>query len=155
MWLDRLSGHSTPAQSPPPRDRSHLSSLLVRRSTSLTSPQAPQRPVISDHPSELSLVSNDSSASLLSDSWKPTKSALRQSTTSSDPLASLEVLEKLLGHQKSSPADINSADDDDESDGVDETLVFGGIGLYDLAKSGSIAKNASAFNAPQSVEECQ
>ncbi|RDA86122.1 hypothetical protein CP532_1141 [Ophiocordyceps camponoti-leonardi (nom. inval.)] len=131
MWLDRLagapntaSGSSTPASrsySPLPRRTSHTLSPYV------TSQRAGQSP----RSSSLSLVSNESSASLLSSSKRPNGSGLRQiSTVSAAPADGpdpLYALEKLLG----------AAPDDEpvtlltEQD-VDFDPDFGGLSLKAL-----------------------
>mgnify|MGYP001577067967 FL=1 len=100
MWLDRLSGTSTPASRPnassTPQSRSY--SPVPRRSSSRLLPQAgSQRPNFSPRSSSLSVVSNDSTTSLLGNSRKPTDSSssnLKSTTlTYSDPI---QVLDKLL-----------------------------------------------------------
>ncbi|KFZ02900.1 hypothetical protein V502_11410 [Pseudogymnoascus sp. VKM F-4520 (FW-2644)] len=99
MWLDRLSGTSTPTPRPnassTPQSRSY--SPVPRKSSRLLPQAGPQRPNFSPRSSSLSIASNDSTTSLLGNSRKPTDSSssnLRSTTlTYSDPI---QVLDKLL-----------------------------------------------------------
>jgi vacuolar protein sorting-associated protein 52 len=98
MWLDRLAGQSSASGSSTPQPGSRPYSPLPRRSSSNLSPYVTsQRPGHTPRASTLSLVSNDSSSSLLASSQRPNGSNLKQSTTIEDASTSIEALEKLLG----------------------------------------------------------
>jgi vacuolar protein sorting-associated protein 52 len=153
MWLDRLSGHSTPSNAPPPpHNRSY--SPLPRRSSHLAPPAASKRPGFSPQSSTLSLVSNDSTTSLLGSSKKTNGSGLKQSTVINDYPEPLEVLQKLL-RAESKGLDIkdvprNSTGDLNLEDGVD----FSGLSLQELAKSQQSESDDIHSHVPQTLEEC-
>jgi hypothetical protein len=163
MWLDRLSGHSTPAATPsgsppPPANRSY--SPAPRRPSHLTPTSAAQRPGFNPRSSSLSLASNESTTSLLSLSRKPNGSGLKQSVTVADGPNPLEVLEKVLGSEgkglgKSSKPVVevtgasNTAQDDFELE-----LDFGGLSLRDLATGEPPNAKKEHVYTTQTVEEC-
>ncbi|KAJ6444243.1 Vps52 / Sac2 family protein [Purpureocillium lavendulum] len=145
MWLDRLagappttSGHSTPQ----PGSRPY--SPLPRRTSSTLSPYVTsQRPGHSPRSSSLSLVSNDSSTSLLASARRHNGSGLRQSSTISDLPNSLQTLEKLL----QPPDDTDTAAEAHtraivEGD-VDYSVKFDGLSLKELVESGKETEGAS------------
>ena len=151
MWLDRLSGHSTPSSAPAqPHNRPY--SPLPRRSSHLVPTTVSKRPGFSPQSSNLSLVSNDSTTSLLGGSRKTNGSSLRQSTVVGDRIEPLEVLRKLLG------ADSKNVDlKDDLGYGArdlnfEEDLDFSGLSLQELAKQ-QISENSDT-HVSQTVEEC-
>ncbi|KAL3428381.1 vps52 sac2 family protein [Phlyctema vagabunda] len=150
MWLDRLSGQSTPSASPPPHSRSY--SPAGRRPSHLAPTTAAQRPGFTPRSSSLSLVSNDSTTSLLASSRKTNGSTLKQSTTIADPPNPLEVLEKLLGSEH-----VGEVTRKDNGVGrnfdVEAELDFGGLSLYELlAESAPSRREADVYN-DQSIEE--
>jgi vacuolar protein sorting-associated protein 52 len=158
MWLDRLSGHSTPAATPsasppPPTNRSY--SPAARRPSHLGPAAAAQRPGFNPRSSSLSLNSNDSTTSLLASSRRPNGSGLRQSVTVADAPDPLEVLEKLLGSEgkgavsKSQGNGVSAAEEDFELE-----LDFEGLGLREFASRGSSTKKEHVY-ATQTVEECR
>ena len=95
MWLDRLSGHSTPSATPP-ASRPY-SPAPPRRPSHLAPSSAAQRPGFSPRSSSLSLVSNDSTTSLLASSKRVNGSALKQSVTTGDAPDPTKVLRRLIG----------------------------------------------------------
>ena len=152
MWLDRLSSHSTPSGSPPPpTNRSY--SPATRRPSHLAPTSASQRPSFSPRSSSLSLVSNDSTSSLLASSKRPNGSGLRQSSTVPDAAEPLKVLEKLLGPEGKGLADPSNAaakGTGSIADDSDLELDFGGLSLRELATDSSPKEE----EAPQTIEEC-
>lgn len=152
MWLDRLSSHSTPSGSPPPANRSY--SPAVRRPSHLAPTSTPQRPGFSPRSSSLSLVSNDSTTSLLASAKKPNGSALRQPSTVPDVTDPLEVLEKILGPEgKGVVVPANNTSNGDAGDENDEVLDFGGLNLHEFVASEELPKGVTVYNA-QTIEEC-
>lgn len=157
MWLDRLSSHSTPSGSPPPpANRSY--SPATRRPSHLAPTSAPQRPSFSPRSSSLSLVSNDSTTSLLTSSKRPNGSGLRQSSIVPDVAEPLDVLEKLLEPEGKGLADPSKAGTSNGTESTagesDSELDFGGLSLRELlAEDLSNAKDRTPYNA-QTIEEC-
>jgi len=156
MWLDRLSGHSTPSRSPPPPGNNFVP--LPRRPSHLAPSPAPQRPGFTPRSSSLSLVSNDSTTSLLA-SKRPSGSGLGQSAAVPgtpgipDPLA---VVERLLdnGSKKSSKPGkgangVKPTRDDEEGE-----LDFEGLSLREIvAEASSDIKDEHVYNT-QTIDEC-
>jgi hypothetical protein len=152
MWLDRLSSHSTPSGSPPPANRSYSSA--VRRPSHLAPTSTPQRPGFSPRSSSLSLVSNDSTTSLLASSKKPNGSGLRQSSTVPDVTDPLEVLEKILGPEGKGIAGLaNNISNGDAGDENDLELDFGGLSLHEYLAAEELPKEETVYNT-QTIEEC-
>jgi len=152
MWLDRLSSHSTPSASPP---------SAARRPVHLAPTSAPQRPGFSPRASSLSLVSNDSTTSLLSSSRKPNGSALKQSVTIVDAPDPLVVLKSLLTTEKTD-SELSAStkpvvkDVKPEADLLDSQweVDFDGRSLQDLASAGKAASDDVHLYRTQTVEEC-
>lgn len=156
MWLDRLSGHSTPAPLSPspspsaPQSRSY--SPAGRRPSHLLPQTGAQRPGFSPRSSSLSLVSNDSAASLLGNARKTNGSTLKQATAVANYVEPLEVLNKLLG------ADIRSSTGAAKSiingnDGFAEGLDFEDLTLHEIAED-KAQKEVSYVQKTQTVDEC-
>lgn len=165
MWLERLSGHSTPgvassaSGSPPPTNRAY-SPAPPRRPSHLAPTSVPQRPGFSPRTSSLSLNSNDSTTSLLASSRKPNGSGLKQSVTVSDAPDPLKVLETLLGSdsigatKSSKPVQGASKDGSGNAskDDDDGNLDFGGLCLRDLVANVEMVE--IPVSTPQTVAEC-
>ena len=152
MWLDRLSSHSTPSGSPPPANRSY--SPAARRPSHLAPNPTPQRPGFSPRSSSLSLVSNDSTTSLLASSKKPNGSGLRQSSSVPKVTDPFEVLEKILGPEgKRIAGPANSRSNGDEGDENDLELDFGGLNLHEFVAADELPKEETLYNT-QTIEEC-
>ncbi|KAL8967407.1 MAG: hypothetical protein Q9183_002931 [Haloplaca sp. 2 TL-2023] len=159
MWLDRLSGQSTPSASPtPPQKRSY--SPAPHRSSNLA-PTNAIRPPYGPRTSSLGLVSkaNTSTASLNSPQL-PHGSSLRQqiSPPPADVTNPLDVLEQLLGKR----TDRRSPKTKD-SDGavaarkpleLEEDIDFDGLSLHTFAENdGRQGANEARPPAAQTVEE--
>jgi len=160
MWLDRLAGGPSSASGQStPQSGSRSYSPLPRRTNSTLSPYVTsQRSGPSPRDSSLSLVSNDSSYSLLSQSRRTNGSALRQSVTIPNVDDILETLSRVLTSpkepgvdgdecQKAQPSSITETDLELEVD-------FGGLSLKELASSQTPDDIESAPRQRQNVEDC-
>lgn len=159
MWL---SGRSTPAATPsgsppPPANRSY--SPAPRRPGNLAPSSAAQRPPFNPRSSSLSLISNDSTTSLLSSSRRPNGSGLKQSVTAVNAPDPLEVLERLLGSEGkkngSSKATNGVSTNNNLGDyDYEAELDFGGLSLREIAESQpSDAKEEHVYTS-QTTKEC-
>ncbi|KAI8655774.1 hypothetical protein NCS55_01230600 [Fusarium keratoplasticum] len=156
MWLDRLAGGpaSNPGPSTPQPGNRAYSPLPRRTSSSLSPYVTSQRGGVSPRGSSLSLVSNDSSSSLLSSSRRPNGSNLRQTSTIETGPDSLEVLETLLAGF-STDSDSATKQKTISQDDIDFEADFGGLSLKELAASQ--APEPATFNTrkPQTAEESE
>ncbi|KAI8713211.1 hypothetical protein NCS52_01264800 [Fusarium sp. LHS14.1] len=156
MWLDRLAGGpaSNPGPSTPQPGNRAYSPLPRRTSSSLSPYVTSQRGGVSPRGSSLSLVSNDSSSSLLSSSRRPNGSNLRQTSTIETGPDSLEVLETLLAGF-STDNDSTTKQKTISQDDIDFEADFGGLSLKELAASQ--APEPATFNTrkPQTAEESE
>lgn len=156
MWLDRLAGGpaSTPGPSTPqPGSRPY--SPLPRRTSSTLSPYVTsQRAGQSARGSALSLVSNDSTSSLLSSSRRPNGSGLRQASTIETGPDSLEVLEKLLASLSDS-ASVPNQQSAISNEDIMRDADFGGLSLKELAASETPEPTVTSVRKPQTVEESE
>ncbi len=149
MWLDRLAHPGTASS----QSSSRAVSPLPRRLSGARGPYVTSQR--SARGSALSLVSNDSSTSLLASARKPNGSALRQSTVvATDGREADEVLSQLLGSLSAdaSPVEkraVSSITEDDFTLDFD----FGGLSLRQLAQAGT---GWDGLDVPhsQTVEEC-
>ena len=154
MWLDRFAAQSSPTPSTSqPSSRPY--SPLPRRTSSAAGPYVTShRPGNTPRGSSISLVSNDSSASLLASSRKPNGSGLKQSQTAYDGPDPLETLRRILGQQEHT----NAPRDQSLPIGVEDLdldIDFGGLGLRDFATSEAEPRDAARpANQRHSVEEC-
>ncbi|KAK3338374.1 Sac2 family-domain-containing protein [Neurospora tetraspora] len=154
MWLDRRPGQHPGSAAPPPNNRSV--SPLPQRTSSRGPYLAPQRPGLNTRGSSaLSLVSNDSSSSLLASAKKTNGSSLRQSSTVDDAPDPEEVLARILGQFPSTnttqqpeakPASGITEDD------LDFDVDFGGLTLTELAGSDVSSRQVDNYK-PQSVQD--
>jgi vacuolar protein sorting-associated protein 52 len=158
MWLDRLSGHSTPAGTPsasppPPANRSY--SPAARRPSQLGPATSAQRPGFNPRSSSLSLHSNDSTSSLLASSRRPNGSGLKQSVTVADAPDPLDVLEKLLGSErKEAITKLQVNGDNVIKDEFEFELDFEDLSLREFVSRMSSSAKEHAYT-PQTVEECR
>jgi len=157
MWLDRLSGHSTPTPSaspPPPANRPY--SPAARRPSHLGPAAAAQRPGFNPRSSSLSLHSNDSTTSLLASSRRPNGSGLKQSVTVADAPDPLGVLEKLLGSEGKETVPKTEINGNHVAhDEFELELDLGDLCLRDFISSEvSYAKKEHVY-ATQTVDECK
>ncbi|TKX25153.1 hypothetical protein C1H76_2645 [Elsinoe australis] len=135
MWLDRLSGQSTPSISPVPWNRSASpapgrSSLhLNRNAANLRRPELPQRV------SSWSGLVNGSSESLPSNAREQTRSSLRnQLNANSAPIANpLDVLSRILNSSEVSLQDAEGLSSDSVLGDVSTDFDFGGLSLQEFA----------------------
>jgi len=156
MWLDRLSGHSTPTPSaspPPPPSRPY--SPAARRPSHLGPAVAAQRPGFNPRSSSLSLHSNDSTTSLLASSRRPNGSGLKQSATVADAPNPLDVLEKLLGSEgKGKVAKPQTNGDHLAQDEFELELDFEDLSLREFFSRDALFARREQVYATQTVEEC-
>ncbi|KAF5664060.1 SAC2 [Fusarium circinatum] len=153
MWLDRLAGG--PASSPGPSTPQPGGRVYPKRTSSTLSPYVTsQRPGIAPRGSSLSLISNDSTASLLSSSRGPNGSNLRQASTIDTGPDSLGVLETLLAGFSSDreQADKKTAIVEDD---INFAAVFGGLSLKELATSEPPDTTTVSNRKPKTVEESE
>jgi vacuolar protein sorting-associated protein 52 len=155
MWLDRLASQAHTSGSSTPQPASRPYSPLPRRTSSSLGPYVTsQRSGNTPRGSSVSLISNDSNTSLLSQSRKANNaSGLRQSTTVFNGQDPADVLEKLL-----------SSDVDDARSS--QTLIseedlklrpdFGGLSLKELAESDTELDEATqrASLRPSNAQDC-
>ncbi|KAL3955281.1 hypothetical protein ACCO45_010844 [Purpureocillium lilacinum] len=157
MWLDRLAGvpGSTSGQSTPqPGSRPY--SPLPRRTSSTLSPYVTsQRPGHSPRSSSLSLVSNDSSTSLLASARRPNGSGLRQSSTISELPNSLETLEKLLRSPDGPATPAEAHTRAIEEDDIGFSVNFDGLTIKELVESGIDEDLNLTSRSPQTISEYQ
>jgi vacuolar protein sorting-associated protein 52 len=157
MWLDRISGHTTPAATPsgsPPQSTKRSYSPAPPRSSNLAPHPSMPRPGISSRSSSLSLLSNDSTPSLLSSSRRPNGSALKHSATAVDVPDPLEVLERLVGSEDKGG---HAAVAPTAEDGYGESefdLDLDGLSLREIAQRGPIHVEEGTEYAAQLVGEC-
>ncbi|KAK4156229.1 Sac2 family-domain-containing protein [Chaetomidium leptoderma] len=153
MWLDRFAGQHPGSTPSPPNSQSRAQSPLPRRTSSARGPYlTSQRPGLSPRGSSLSLVSNDSSSSLLGASKRINGSALKQSSTVGDAPDPEAVLARLLG-----PLPDTVAAEEDRAgriteDDLDVDFDFGGVSLRELAGGGADRTTADTYR-PQTVED--
>lgn len=154
MWLDRLAGgpaNPSGASTPQPGSRSY--SPLPRRTSSNLSPYVTSQRSQSPRGSTLSLVSNDSSSSLLSSSRRPNGSGLRQTSTIDQGPDSLELLGKILdtsagGDESQRPQGVIRQDD------LEFEPEFEGLSLKELAQLETKEDAKSVPPRSQNTEEC-
>ncbi|KAF7560767.1 hypothetical protein G7046_g3378 [Stylonectria norvegica] len=155
MWLDRLAGGQpgiSGSSTPQPASRPY--SPLPRRTSSTLSPYVTsQRAGVSPRVSSLSLVSNDSSSSLLSSSRKPNGSGLKQASAVDPSADSLLVLDKVLasvpsgdGHDAKRKSLITEED-------LELDFDFGGLSLKELATSQTPEVATSSTRRPQTIDK--
>lgn len=155
MWLDRLAGGpASTSGSSTPQPGSRPYSPLPRRTSNALSPYlTSQRPGHSPRSSSLSLVSNDSSASLLSTSLRPNGSGLRQSSTAPDVPDPLETLENLIGPRTSGQEDSEKRSGCIAEEDIHFNVDFGGLSLKELASRAQSPRPPSS-RRPQVLDEC-
>ncbi|KAL9615473.1 MAG: hypothetical protein Q9167_000151 [Letrouitia subvulpina] len=157
MWLDKLSGHSTPSVSPPSPHKWSYSPAPKRPSQ--LGPGVTARPGYGPRTSSLGLGSrpNSSTASLQSPRL-PNGSSLRQQITLSDVVDPLRTLESIVG-KNLSPEDAGSSDADkgsslEKPERLELDIDFNGLSLHDFA-NGPLEANRErsySFNS-QTAEE--
>ncbi|KKP06552.1 hypothetical protein THAR02_01343 [Trichoderma harzianum] len=152
MWLDRLAATQASASGPStPQITSRHNSPLPRRTSSTLSPYiTSQRQGPSPRGSSLSLVSSDSTTSLLASSRKPNGSDARQQPGQApDPV---DVLEKLLAADSEVVGKTQSRASLITPEDLAFDVDFGGLSLKELA-AGSFNQDATGLRRPQSASE--
>lgn len=154
MWLDRrpgaLSGSTSGASQPNSRP---ISPLPPRRTPSSRNPHLGPQIAANPRGSSLSLVSNDSSSSLLSSRRVPT-STLKRSTAIDDAPDPEEILGRILG---TSPEGVVSQELESRritEDDLDYDYDFGGLSLNELA-SDDYEQDSDASCKSQTFEDCE
>lgn len=159
MWLDRLAAQSNASPSPSPsQPASRPYSPLPRRSTSSAGPYiTSHRPAVSNRGSTLSLVSNDSTNSLLPSSRKANGSGLKQSQTAYEGPDPVDILGRVLGTSTSESADDDGLVPSITVQDLELDSDFGGLSLRAFAEAEPLTVNH--VNAqpprPQTIEECK
>ncbi|KAL9594290.1 MAG: hypothetical protein Q9179_005461 [Wetmoreana sp. 5 TL-2023] len=158
MWLERLSGQSTPSASPPPfQKRSY--SPAPRRSSHLA-PSTAARPPYGPRTSSLGLEPRaNNSVTSLNTLRLPNGSSLKQQIAPPPDVADpLDVLKDLLG--KNSEPDVTGQEDRDgaplnlRTSHLAEEVDFGGLSLHAFAESADPEETKEAHrSAAQTVEE--
>lgn len=157
MWLDRFAGQHPGSTPSPPNGQSRAPSPvpLPRRTPSGRAPYlTSQRPGISPRGSSVSLVSSDSSSSLLGASKRTNGSALRQSSAVEGVPDPEEVLARILG-----PLPVSNAQGDDQpgritEDDLDFDFDFGGLDLRQLAHGDASTAVVGSYR-PRTGEDCR
>ncbi|KZL79060.1 vps52 sac2 family protein [Colletotrichum incanum] len=149
MWLDRLAAQSNPSPSSQPGSRPY--SPLPRRTSS--SPYVTsQRPGLTPRGSQLSLVSNDSSSSLLA-SRRVNGSGLKQSQTTYDGPDSVEILGQILDTTSIAGSTANSTTETVTEKDLELDFDFDGLSLRELASSGKADTDETDSYRRQTAEE--
>ncbi|KAL1305366.1 hypothetical protein AAFC00_002260 [Neodothiora populina] len=138
MWLNRYSGHSSPATSASP--------LPQRRPSHLGPNSSPNRPGLSPRASTLSLLTNGSSDSLPREARQPNASSLRNQldapTTDASP-DPVDVLRDILGPSFAG----NAQEDDTRSESQQrqeliDQIDFGQLSLQEFVDTQSVTAPA-------------
>jgi vacuolar protein sorting-associated protein 52 len=153
MWLDRLAGgpaNTSGSSTPQPASRPY--SPLPRRTSSSLSPYVTsQRAGHSPRASSLSLVSNDSTTSLLSSSRRANGSNPRLNSTAEEVPKPAEILGKIFPVVPEGQQSLIVSEDDLAFD-----PDFGGLTLKELVDSDTAQDELAAALQPRSQagEEC-
>ncbi|KAF3072660.1 Vacuolar protein sorting-associated protein 52 A [Trichoderma lentiforme] len=152
MWLDRLAASQASASGPStPQITSRHNSPLPRRTSSTLSPYiTSQRQGPSPRGSSLSLVSSESTTSLLASSRKPNGSDARQQPGQAPD--SVDVLEKLLAADSEVVGKTQGRASLITPEDLAFDVDFGGLSLKELA-AGSFEQDATNLRRPQSASE--
>ncbi|QUC16707.1 uncharacterized protein UV8b_00948 [Ustilaginoidea virens] len=161
MWLDRLAGFPSSAsasgQSTPQLGSRSYSPLPRRTSNSLSPYVTSQRTGHSPRNSSLSLVTSDSSSSLLTCSRRVNGSSLRQTATTANHSDSLDALEKLLKVLKEASQDSDGKEEAQAGSIVEADLEldvdFGGLSLKELVAVEGPDDGAAVIRQAQAGEE--
>ncbi|KAF9729277.1 hypothetical protein PMIN06_010873 [Paraphaeosphaeria minitans] len=161
MWgLDRLSAHSTPSGTPPPRRDSYSPAPRRLHPTDRPAP-LPLRPGLNPRSSSLSLISPlSSTTSLPSTAGIPNGSARRRPPGPVPPNVPdpVHVLEAIMGAPPRKPVPLKAGGIGvipDKPDELETGIDFGGLSLHDFATEGTPEPLASPVHTycAQSVEE--
>jgi vacuolar protein sorting-associated protein 52 len=105
--------------------------------------------------SALSLVSNDSSSSLLAASKRANGSTLKHSTTVEDVPDPEVILAGILGPSPSVAASGDVRAHPITEEDLDLDFDFGGLGLRELANGDAQQEGGGTAYRPQSTEDCR
>ncbi|RFU78397.1 vps52 sac2 family [Trichoderma arundinaceum] len=154
MWLDRLAGSQASASGPStPQLTSRHNSPLPRKTSSSLSPYiTSQKQGRSPRGSSLSLVSSDSTTSLLASSRKPNGSEARQGPTTAQVPDSVDVLERLLAADSEIVGKPQSRTSLITEEDLELDVEFGGLSLKELATQ-SFDEDVTSLRRPQSASE--
>lgn len=162
MWgLDRLSAHSTPSGTPPPRRDSYSPAPRRLHPTDRPAP-LPLRPGLNPRSSSLSLISPLASTTSL-----PTAAGIPNGAGRRRPLGGVppnvpdpvHVLEGIMGGPPRKPVPLKTSVIGvipDKPEELDTSIDFGGLSLHEFAAEGTpepVASPVHTYSA-QSVEEC-
>lgn len=157
MWLDRLASGAAAASGPAtPQPSSRPYSPAPRRTSSSLSPYVTSQRGHSPRASSLSLVSNDSTASLLTSNRRPNGSGLRQASNIERPPDPLILLDKLLNVPFEHDGEIHDKVGGISEEDLEFEADFGGLSLQELATQVEDADNSES-QAPrrlQTSEDC-
>ncbi|KAI9796009.1 MAG: hypothetical protein M1835_004784 [Candelina submexicana] len=153
MWLDRFSGHSTPAGSPPPQNRSL--SPAPRRPSHLTPSTLSQRPGYSPRSSSLSLPYNGSTSSLSTATRVPNGSALKHSITNTPPPSDVPDPLKVLAGFIGTPPKVSKANESkpDKTGWTDRPTELWNGNDFEGQSLEELAKLDTSGDLDQQVEE--
>ena len=158
MWLDRFANQAQTPSPSPSQPGSGPYSPAPRRTASGLGPyvtsSSSSRPGITPRGSALSLVSNDSSSSLLASARRANGSALRQSTAAYIGPKPSELLEKLLGAsdiEGEAPAKRPTSSITNED--LEFNFDFGGLSLQALARGDDAGSSGEDVYRTQKIEE--
>src|SRR5687768_10050152 len=133
MWLDRLAAGAAASGPATPQPGSRPYSPAPRRTSSNLSPYVTSQRGHSPRASSLSLVSNDSTTSLLTGNRRPNGSGLRQASNVERPPDPLIVLDKLLDVPSENGFRSRDKVGGITEDDLDFNADFGGLSLQELA----------------------
>ncbi|KAK2064341.1 Vps52/Sac2 family protein [Colletotrichum caudatum] len=151
MWLDRLAAQSNPSPSTSSQPGSRPYSPLLRRTSS--SPYVTsQRSALTSRGSQLSLVSNDSSSSLLA-TRRVNGSGLKQSQTTYDGPDSVEILGQILNTTSITDSTASSTAGIITQQDLELNFDFDGLSLREFASSNEAGTDETDSYWRQTAEE--
>ncbi|KAK1594429.1 Vps52/Sac2 family protein [Colletotrichum navitas] len=151
MWLDRLAAQSNPSTSTLSQPGSRPYSPLPRR-TSSTPYVTSQRSGLTPRGSQLSLISNDSSSSLLA-SRRVNGSGLKQSQITYDGPDSVEILGQILDTTSITDSVASSTTGIITQQDFELDYDFDGLSLRELASSNKADTHETDSHRRQTAEE--
>ncbi|KAK2044079.1 Vps52/Sac2 family protein [Colletotrichum somersetense] len=151
MWLDRLAAQSNPSPSTSSQPGSRPYSPLPRR-TSNSPYVTSQRSALTPRGSQLSLVSNDSSSSLLAPR-RINGSGLKQSQTTYDGPDSVEILGQILDTTSITDSVASSTTGIITQQDLELDFDFDGLSLRELASSNKASTDETDSYSRQTAEE--
>lgn len=162
MWLDRLSGHSTPSGSPSPYNNRNYSPHS-RRPSHLSPNPPSNRPGINPRSSSLSLLSipNDSTASLPGTARASNGASQKQGTSSSRPPGvpdPIDVLNAIIGKRSDESGGTGldaEAEPAEKPAQLVETIDFEGLSLEEfISKKDETNVFLKSEAGAQTIQQC-